>query len=319
MITIPCRPRIRFRLATLLVAVAALCVGLKLIGDRAYRQTRAVAHLQRLGATLYYDFHFDDQQRINCNASPSAEPVWAHGGFYEDYLRKVIFVSVRDIGLTDDDLTAISSLRDLESLEFHYADFSSVRCEPLARLSKLKTLKLSGCSMGKCDLASIGQISSLQQLIVSGTDLDDACMPDLSNLMQLKFLNLENTRVSGGSFGDLSRLSKFLSVRLVNTPFNDAGMKALATSSALSALTLERTSVTDDSLGHLSRLKRLGRLVIIGAPITHRGLNRFRPAGGISFLDIRSTRFDDSEQSRQALDDLRAALPRCHIQVEGPR
>lgn len=60
----PWRPRIRFSLLTLFIAVTAIAVWLSMIANRAYRQRAAIERLERLGAAVFFDYQRNWQARL---------------------------------------------------------------------------------------------------------------------------------------------------------------------------------------------------------------------------------------------------------------
>lgn len=96
-------------------------------------------------------------------------------------------------------LAAIPALQhlDLRECDFSPADLSDF-CEELAAQGslRLKTLQLTGTSVGDVELLAVGKIVSLQTLHLNETKVSDAGLEHLRSLKKLEILWLDGTRVS---------------------------------------------------------------------------------------------------------------------------
>jgi hypothetical protein len=98
----------------------------------------------------------------------------------------------------------------------------------------------------------------------------------------------------------------------------DADLERVTRLTTLETIVLIRSvDVTDEGLAHLARLKYLKRLVLHDAEqVTDIGLRHLQRLTSLEMLEVDLGRHP---LSRQALESLRKALPRCRIEVNQPR
>jgi hypothetical protein len=303
-------PRFRFRLATLLAIVTAVCIALGLAVHRAQQKKAAVAHLEKLGAAVFFDYQQDAQGSFDQKA-PAPQPLWAQSTLIEEYLRKALCLRLWDVRLTGAEMKAITALVDLETIEFYRCDFSAVGCERLAKLKKLKKLIMDQCDLGQTGLAPLGRLTNLIQLELNDTDLGEPGLPSLSRLASLEALRLRDTSVVPGQ------------------------MEAIGLPPALEDLLIDGGAVNDDDLTHVAKLTSLKRLKIRHADLSDRAFAHFDQLTSLILLSLSDMQIEgdpdleplhqltglrmleleivESDKGNEALSRLRKALPNCQI------
>lgn len=168
------RFRIRFRLATLLLLVTAVCLWLGVVTRRARRQQEALEVLDQPQTIVVFD-------------KPSA-PKWARELFGEHYFATAVRCSVWQRRLTDSDMHAIASLGDLNRLALHDVVLSPVQLEKLVGLGNLDDLNLSGSTITDDSLITVRRLTSLAVLDLADTAVTDAGLKQIAPLRCLTHL-----------------------------------------------------------------------------------------------------------------------------------
>ena len=128
----------RFRLRSLLIAVAVIAVLIWIPVKRATEQRDAVNAILRLGGIVRYDFE-------SAGSTEPSAPVWLRRLIGEDYFRRVDSVNLNDLPVTDDELALLRLLPALEKVEIRScAKVSDKGLIHLRELSNLRRLDLQG-------------------------------------------------------------------------------------------------------------------------------------------------------------------------------
>src|SRR5690242_8371698 len=90
----PWRPQFRFRLATLLVVITAICLWLGVITHRARSQKEAIAVLSTLGAKIRFDYQDNGPGNVLDPDADIPGPAWARRYLGNDYFRTVVDVDL---------------------------------------------------------------------------------------------------------------------------------------------------------------------------------------------------------------------------------
>ena len=159
----------QFGLGTLLGLVTLVAVWLGVLVNRAERQLRAVAAVQRLGGDVAY-----------ADTGLSWTPKWLRAWAREEYFQTVTAVSLMSVTqVTDADLTHLEGLTGLERLW------------------------LQGTPVSDAGLAHLKGLSAIQDLDLSNTQVSDAGLKHLQSMSSLQRLGLINTHVSQEGIAEL--------------------------------------------------------------------------------------------------------------------
>jgi len=115
---------------------------------------------------------------------------------------KLAGLSFQGCSLSRENLLCLARVPVLQSLGLKECDFSpadlSDFCEELVACNppRLKTLRLTGTSVGDAELVAVGRIVSLRDLHLNETSVSDAGLERLRPLKKLQILWLDGTRVS---------------------------------------------------------------------------------------------------------------------------
>jgi hypothetical protein len=158
-------------------------------------------------------------------------------------------------------------------------------------------------------------MANLEGLELYRTPIGDAQMPPLAKLQRLKRLKVSETRINGRDWGDLGGLSRLKELWLGGNEFDDRTTKAIATLPAVKLLSLGSAVVTDDGVDCLAGLDSLEYLRISGKAV-HGRASTLRRLQGLVNLRALVLEITPSEDTNEALDQLRKALPKCDIDFE---
>jgi hypothetical protein len=180
-------PRFRFSLRALLIGVIVLSIalgGFSLIAFKARRQADAVKTMQRLGATIYYDFHhyYDPDSTINRWRKPT-DWMWARIVLGNDFFSNVYlveFIEYRDTHLringrftsfmgpiptptelsrnADKYVHLLESLPNLSRLDLNHSEVSDAAIPALAKLDSLKALWVDDTNITAQGAARLGKL-----------------------------------------------------------------------------------------------------------------------------------------------------------------
>ncbi len=182
---------LQFRLQTLLVIVAVLCVPLAWVAwkmDQKRHERAVIAELERLGSSVGYDWQMDCFRRLWVVPEPDAKPTgphWLRRLLGDDFFSHLVYIHLRpDLetffgkykgdGPSSDQYTRGPVAKD--------GDLRLV-----ATFSKLEVLDLSYSEIGDAGLTHLKGLAHLRFLNVSETNITDAGLRHLKSLTTLKY------------------------------------------------------------------------------------------------------------------------------------
>lgn len=198
----------------------------------------------------------------------------------------VVAVRLAESAVTDEDLSCLSSLPDLERLDLR-----------ATRITDAGLVHLKGCP----------RLRSLTLISVSG--VTDAGLEHLKGLAHLEQLDLQGTGVTSKGFVHLAKLPRLRALKLSGERITDECITQLTSLKGIEELLLAYTQVTDEGMSHLAGHPALRRLHIRSGRITDVGLGCLKKSAGLELLELPSTpRVTDA-----ALTDLQKALPKLQV------
>jgi hypothetical protein len=181
----PRRLLFQFRLKTLFLIVAVLCVPLAWVGVRMNhkRQERAaIAEIERLGGTVEYDWQRVRVQGMpftNPNGLPTG-PGWLRWTLGDDFFSRVVYVGFQR-SLDDEDIRRASTFSTVEELGLRHAE------------------------IGDEGLAYLQGLTHLRSLTLAHSNLTDAGLQHLKSLTTLKYLDLDRTMTTKEAVDDIAK------------------------------------------------------------------------------------------------------------------
>ncbi|MCA9151083.1 MAG: hypothetical protein KDA92_17350 [Planctomycetales bacterium] len=242
--------KLRFSLATLLIAVTAASIWLATTSKQARDQEVGVAGVESNEGVVQFETTLD-------------VPDWLRNAVGQEYFRDETTVDFAtnqgrqqrtgEPKATDANLRHLESLDSIEILELgNNSDVTDLGLAHLKSLRRLTTVYLYRTGIRGPGLVHLADLPKLEAISLSDTRLDDSGVTHLGRMTRLTWARLDNTKVT------------------------DASMSELAKATALKTLTLSNTEITDTGLMHLARLDRLDTLDVRGTGVTFDGVARLK-------------------------------------------
>ena len=173
----PKRRWLQFSLRTLFVVVTVFCIWVGITAKRAREQRLAVEAILELGGTVFYDFHYyeeDGETSINPSREPSS-PKWLR-----DWLGLDLFHRVRKV-----QAVKLLQIPQFPSGGIHFLG-------PMPQATQLSQ---------RIDehMVHLAALHDLETLDLSHSDLTDAGLGYVTGFTNLQYLNLRNTDVTEDS------------------------------------------------------------------------------------------------------------------------
>ena len=128
----------RFRLRSLLIAVALLALILNWFVQRAKTQQAAVARIVELGGAVRYDSEIGDDGHLQPRRH--VRLAWLYRLLGEDYFDTVVYIQFIGGDLSDDDLAVFADLPNLKSVYLEHCGISDAGLVHFRNLRELKEL-----------------------------------------------------------------------------------------------------------------------------------------------------------------------------------
>lgn len=287
------RPSLFFWLVLLTFAVVPAAIALTVFVPR-YRQSRAVARLQKAGVQL---------------GSYASEDPWLGSRWV--------------VGITaESNLDALPFLADLfqvnELSVVAAPKFNDEHARILSRLPSLTTLTLDRVDVGDSGFAHVRNIKNLYTLNLNGTRITGRTLERLRSADTLQALMLDSTAVTDADLSHIAGLPLLSYLQLAGTSVGDAGLLHLVTLKNLQHLDLHGTRVTDRGMVHLKGHTKLAELFLGETAVTGEGL-RSIAGHPLERLFLNGTQVDDAalEQVAKCLHLKSVKLARTRVTDAG--
>jgi Leucine-rich repeat (LRR) protein len=175
---------------------------------------------------------------------------------------------------------------------------------------RLTGLVFKGVSFSSSDAALLKLFPNLSDVRLVNCPAPERSVEVLQEARpNLSFLTITDTRLS-----DLRSLASLYNLRILdlqNTTVSDDSLRPISELLYLTSLDLEDTQVRGPGLRALSGLPRLDHLDLQGCPIEDGGLEYLKSFPALRYLQLQGTKV-----SREAVERLREALPKCDIESD---
>ena len=177
--------------------------------------------------------------------------------------------------LTDDDLTILERLPNLERLWLADIPLSDVGLVHVASLRKLRLLSLAGTKVSGNGIALLKALPELKWLDLSRTSVSGAGIKSLANLPNLSSLAVADCHLTAADVGEIQSLSGLEELDLSdNDTMGRPDVERWARSPALRKLWLPTYQLTDSDAAALAKLPTLGELAFADGKITGEGVGQ---------------------------------------------
>jgi len=189
--------------------------------------------------------------------------------------------------LRGDALANIERLTGLEEMDLVNCTVGDDGTRHLAKLPRLKILRLGGAQVGDAGIARLASIRSLERLDLSDCWVTEVGLAHVGRMKSLKSLSLYRSDIGDEGLAQLSGLTDLESLRLAGCQhISDAGLAHLAGLTSLKRLDLEFTPITDAGLVQLTGLKNLEDLNLVHTQVGDAGLAHLRGLRTLSKLSL---------------------------------
>ncbi len=314
-----CRPRIQFRLRTLLIAILVLSLPLSLAGCmiRNWNDYRIAVYDCGNGRSIeirresWCDFANMALYRVmegNTTVQQKSDLMWVEGGTH---------LSTSSFELLDADGGQLVALRYRnESVGFDELPDLSARESWTQKLVSATVVLIHDFETHLSWPANESAHDSLLRRLVDEHpewQVDDQNEEMLQSVQHLK---LADTPIGGDELACIAALpnlrhlilSKCTCVDFGRTRVTNLGLAPLGALTNLETLHFYDTPMSDTGLRHLEGLTKLQVLYVSGIQITDAGTKHFRNLTNLHFLNLRGTRV-----TPEGVEKLQEALPKCEI------
>lgn len=158
---------------------------------------------------------------------------------------------LREHTVTDRDLRAIASLKELEVLEIYHGDFQLSSLQHLSNLTKLRRLRLERCPIENDAISEICKLKSLEVLNLPAAEFDDSGLAAIATLPQLHLLRFGSQHVSDEGLRVIASMPRLRFLHLLHVPITDAGIEHLSGMHQLESFYLDGGNVSEAGLERL--------------------------------------------------------------------
>ena len=262
---------LQFRLRTLLLIVAVLCVPLAWVAwkmDHKRHERAVIAELERLGGEVLYDWQGKRlgetwQHDMKPDSDEPNGPTWLRWLLGDDFFSDVLYVALvprqripvgyrgawrydrsrKDAApiAKDDDLRLVATLPKLEELNLSNTDIGDVGLAHLRGLTHLRSLALVYTSITDAGMSTIKEMHRLTKLELAGTDITDSGLAHVSSLTALRELDISDTSITEAALGHLTKLSGLTRLGMDNTEISREGAAELQKSLPRCAIYCHKT------------------------------------------------------------------------------
>ena len=265
---------LQFSIRTVLLATAAVGIGLAAFNGKAARQRQAVEAILPHGGRVTYDWQdaagWEDNDPLRPNRGVTSRTVdlslarrTPRTRFHRRYRDAPVatdFPAAAELGVPQwlRDWLGPHSFHDIVAVDLFGAEDAAQVLPWLDDLPGLKRLELGGTGLTDADLAALPRLHRLEKL--DGFAFSDASLVVLKNLPMLRELDLRGYAVSDEGLQHLAGLTYLETLKLDDVSLTDAGLEHLAGLRSLRELSLRDSRITENGLASLGRLGNLQRL-----------------------------------------------------------
>jgi hypothetical protein len=242
--------QISLRMFLLLVTMVSAIFGM--LGyqiDQGRRSREAVAAIQKLGGTLWFDYQ-QANTGFDANA-PAPTLSWYENLFGPDPAARAVVVHMSGDKFTDAVVGELHRMPQLREVDLQFTAASDSGLMSLQRLTKLQRLNLAGTKLTDAGMVCLQRLTQLRDLDLFSAEIGDAGLRHLQNMSMLENLSLSNTHVTDAGLEELRGLTNLQDLNLEFTNVTDAGLAKLRGLPQLKKISVEFTEVSEEAISEL--------------------------------------------------------------------
>jgi internalin A len=219
------------------------------------------------------------------------------------------FLSVVDCGLTDDQLSQLTKLPHLETLDLRRTRINGPGLAALKSLTELKSLEIDMTAdqfhalktnqlvhllpiahgENRTTAANDEEITELELNGFYGYPVTNQMLLKIDRLTSLRELSLIESQVDNEAIPQLIRLQRLQKLNLERSRIDDEALRILANARALNLLVLDETKITADGLRHLEKLEHLTEVRLNRCKLDDTSLHILGTLAHLNRLEIGAT------------------------------
>lgn len=214
-------------------------------------------------------------------------------------LRRVRSVLLNETSVTDAGMATVGKVATLQNVDLRDCTISNAGLEPLAELSQLKALRLSGksgaTSVDDDGLVHVAKMKNLKALLLDFLWISEIGLEQLAGLDKLEELYLAKTLVGDDALATMSQFPRLKKLRISQCQFENGGLAHLAKVTTLEHLDLsENNSVNDTGMPHLSGLTKLKSLNLWRTYVGDSGVESLAGLTSMEWLNLDNSQISDA-------------------------
>lgn len=247
------RPRFRWSLRTMMVAVAVVAVSCGWFAEarnRANVQDPIIAELE---------------PQNECVAVERPGPDWLEFVVPDSFRRRIVGLDMRMHGAVDEEFVIqLGRLHHLKYLSLHVKELTPVMVGALRNSRQMRWLHLRVEQPSSDSFAALGELTQLEVLYLYATKFTSDDLRGLAGLTNLKMLGVEFSYFLG-AFSQMPALPRLEAIQFIFTQIRDQDLRRLSVLPRLKALDLKYADLgTDVDLRDLANLSSLEELTVKG-------------------------------------------------------
>lgn len=233
-------------------------------------------------------------------------------------LTRLTSLALHTDNLSADGFRALDTVPTLNEVELYAAKAANgpsiagaVPCPrlPWGKLSRVRTVRLTGGGIGDAQLQDVAAAPVVQNLFLGEVAVTDKGLAHLREIRTLELLCVQSSKVTAEGVKMLVGIEKLKSLTLAATALERDGFRLLAGMTGLEYLSLESTKATDADVAHLAGLAKLAHLDLGYNPdLTDAALKHLAGLRRLTGLRLYKTKVTDDGAA-----ELKAALPKLVV------
>lgn len=274
--------------------------------DAADSTKKAVADLERAGATLTYDPAGSvTVLDLSTMRYPASDLDMAN----VEQLPTIEYINLSGTAVTDDGLASLQRLQKLRTVLMP-AGATNRGLKPVGEITTLRAITLTGAKISGDGLSRIKAATELMWLDLGGASITDEDAVQLRVFRNLRFLSLGNTKITDDGLQHVASMTKLETLFLPRAT-TDKGLLFLREMKNLKRLYLFNCAISNASGPILGRLTGLEELNLYGTAVGDAFIESIPSLRNLEYLNVGKTNVTTAGAARA-----RELMPKLAVQTE---